>query len=324
MSNDLGRLLKCYELASRIRSVEENIAKEYVNNQMRCPVHLSIGQEIVSAVVGLNQEVRDTAVSSHRAHAHYLAKGGDLYKMIAEIYGKVTGCCKGRGGSMHLIDLDVGFLGSSAIVGNSIPIGVGAGFTHKLNNSDALSFVFLGDGAIEEGSFYESINFSAVQKLPIVYICENNLYSVYTGLNIRQPATRNIYEMVNGMGINAVKIKTSDVINCLKLTTEVINQARLERKPVFIEYDTYRWLEHCGPNDDDSLGYRPAGELSKWKSEDSISKLENILTIDYGVSDSSIKEILKKISKEVLLAFKKAKTDEFPTLEQSVTDVYAR
>jgi len=324
MINDLDRLLKCYELASRIRSVEENISKEYVNNQMRCPVHLSIGQEIVSAVVGLNQEVRDTAVSSHRAHAHYLAKGGDLYKMIAEIYGKVTGCCKGRGGSMHLIDLDVGFLGSSAIVGNSIPIGVGAGFTHKLNNSDALSFVFLGDGAIEEGSFYESINFSAVQKLPIVYICENNLYSVYTGLNIRQPATRNIYEMVNGMGINAVKIKTSDVINCLKLTTEVINQVRLERKPVFIEYDTYRWLEHCGPNDDDSLGYRPAGELSKWKSEDSISKLENILTTDYGVSDSSIKEILKKISEEVLLAFNKARIDEFPTLEQSNTDVYAK
>lgn len=324
MSNDLDRLLKCYEIASRIRSVEETIAKEYVNNQMRCPVHLSIGQEIVSAVVGLNQRVQDTAASSHRAHAHYLAKGGDLYKMIAEIYGKVTGCCKGRGGSMHLIDLDVGFLGSSAIVGNSIPIGVGAGFTHKLNNSDALSFVFLGDGAIEEGSFYESVNFSAVQNLPIVYICENNLYSVYTGLNMRQPVTRNIYEMVGGMGINAVKIETSDVVNCLKLTTEVINQARLERKPVFIEYDTYRWLEHCGPNDDDSLGYRPAGELNKWKSEDSISKLENVLTSDYGVSDSLIKEILEKISEEVLLAFNQAKIDEFPTLEQSVTDVYAR
>ena len=324
MSKDLDLLLKCYELASLIRSVEENIVKEYVNNQMRCPVHLSIGQEIVSAVVGLNQRVKYTAVSSHRAHAHYLAKGGDLHKMIAEIYGKVTGCCKGRGGSMHLIDLDVGFLGSSAIVGNSIPIGVGAGFTHKLNNSDALSFVFLGDGAIEEGSFYESVNFSAVQNLPIVYICENNLYSVYTGLNMRQPETRNIYEMVGAMGINAVKIETADVINCLNLTTEVINQARVEKKPVFIEYDTYRWLEHCGPNDDDSLGYRPAGELSRWKSEDSISKLENVLTSDYGVSDSSIKEILKKISEEVLLAFNQAKKDEFPTLEQSVVDVYAR
>jgi pyruvate dehydrogenase E1 component alpha subunit len=291
---------------------------------MRCPVHLSLGQEIVSAVVGLNQRIQDTAVSSHRSHAHYLAKGGDLYKMIAEIYGKVTGCCKGRGGSMHLIDLEVGFLGSSAIVGNSIPIGVGAGFTHKLNSSNALSFVFLGDGAIEEGSFYESVNFSAVQKLPIVYICENNLYSVYTGLKMRQPTTRKIYKMVGAMGINAVKIETADVINCLNLTTEVINQARLEKKPVFIEYDTYRWLEHCGPNDDDSLGYRPMGELNKWKSEDSISKLENILISNYGVSDASIKEIQNKISEEVSLAFNQAKIDEFPTLEQSVMDVYAR
>jgi pyruvate dehydrogenase E1 component alpha subunit len=141
---------------------------------------------------------------------------------------------------------------------------------------------------------------------------------------MRQPATRNIFEMVGGMGINAVKIETSDVINCLKLTTEVINQARAERKPVFIEYDTYRWLEHCGPNDDDLLGYRPAGELSKWKREDSISKLENILVSSYRVSSSSIKEIQNKISGEVSLAFNQAKIDEFPTLEQSVTDVYAQ
>ena len=121
MSRDTNQLLKCYALASRIRAVEETIAKEYPSGQMRCPVHLSIGQELVSAVVGLNQQKQDTAVSSHRAHAHYLAKGGNLHRMIAEIYGKITGCCKGRGGSMHLIDLEVGFLGSSAIVGNSIP-----------------------------------------------------------------------------------------------------------------------------------------------------------------------------------------------------------
>lgn len=324
MSSDKNQLLKCYELAIKIRVVEQTIAKEYPNGEMRCPVHLSIGQELVSAVVGLNQQKQDTAISSHRAHAHYLAKGGDLYKMIAEIYGKITGCCKGRGGSMHLIDLSVGFLGSSAIVGNSIPIGVGAGFAHRLNKSDALSFVFLGDGAIEEGSFYESVNFSVVQKLPVVYICENNLYSVYTGLNLRQPATRNIYEMVGAMGINAVKIGTADILNCLKSTTEVINQARLAKEPVFIEYDTYRWLEHCGPNDDDSLGYRPPGELSKWKSSDSIIKLENILISNYGVSDLLIKKIQKKISDEVSLVFNKTKKDEFPTLEQSVMDVYAR
>ena len=171
MNLNFNIALDIYKCAIRIRSIEERIALEYPKGEMRCPVHLSIGQEITSAVISVIQKNTDTAVSTHRSHAHYLAKGGDLYKMIAEIYGKVTGCCKGRGGSMHLIDLDVGFLGSSAIVGNSIPIGVGAGFTHKLNNSDALSFVFLGDGAIEEGSFYESVNFSVVQNLPIVYIC---------------------------------------------------------------------------------------------------------------------------------------------------------
>ncbi len=317
------QLLECFELASKIRAVEENIAKEYASNEMRCPVHLSIGQEVVSAVVGLNQRSEDTAVSSHRAHAHYLAKGGNLHRMIAEIYGKVTGCCKGGGGSMHLIDLEVGFLGSSAIVGNSIPIGVGAGFTHKLNDSNELSFIFLGDGAVEEGSFYESINFSVVQNLPVVYICENNLYSVYTELNKRQPKGRNIYEMVGAMGIKAFKIETFDVVDCLNKTTEVINQARSTKDPIFIEYNTYRWLEHCGPNDDDFLGYRPAGELDKWKVDDPISKLENILITSFGISSSLIKEIQDKISKEVLFAFDQAKKDEFPTLEQSVTDIYA-
>ena len=323
MSKDKNQLLKCYELASRIRAVEETIAKEYSNGEMRCPVHLSIGQELVSAVVGLNQQKQDTAVSSHRAHAHYLAKGGNLYRMIAEIYGKVTGCCKGRGGSMHLIDLEVGFLGSSAIVGNSIPIGVGSGLTHKLNKSDALSFIFLGDGAIEEGSFYESVNFSVVQELPTVYVCENNLYSVYTGLNQRQPTERNIYEMVNGMGVKSVKIETINFLDCLNKTTEIIKLARASRKPVFIEYDTYRWLEHCGPNDDDYLGYRPQGELNKWKEKDPVSNLGKILISDYGISDSEIQDIHDEIEIEVLAAFDQAKKDKFPTLEQSQADVYA-
>ena len=323
MSTDHNQLLKCYELASRIRAVEETIAKEYSNGEMRCPVHLSIGQELVSAVVGLNQQKQDTVVSSHRAHAHYLAKGGNLHRMIAEIYGKVTGCCKGRGGSMHLIDLEVGFLGSSAIVGNSIPIGVGSGLTHKLNKSDALSFIFLGDGAIEEGSFYESVNFSVVQELPTVYICENNLYSVYTGLNQRQPTERNIYEMVNGMGVKSVKIETINVLDCLNKTTEMIKLARASRKPVFIEYDTYRWLEHCGPNDDDYLGYRPQGELNKWKEKDPVSNLGKILISDYGISDSELQAIHDEIEIEVLAAFDQAKKDKFPTLEQSQADVYA-
>ena len=323
MSKDQTMLLECYVLASKIRAVEEMIASEYSNGEMRCPVHLSIGQELVSAVVGLNQRKDDTAVSSHRSHAHYLAKGGDLKKMIAEIYGKATGCCKGRGGSMHLIDLEVGFLGSSAIVGNSIPIGVGSGLSHKLNKSDALSFIFFGDGAIEEGSFYESVNFSAVHDLPTVYICENNLYSVYTSLNQRQPLGRDIYKMVEGMGIIAVKIDTRNAFECLKSTTEVINLARTTRKPVFIEYDTYRWLEHCGPNQDDHLGYRPQSEISKWKEQDPLLSLKEILISDFGVSKAALEAIQREIANEVLAAFLQAKQDEFPTLDQSISDVYA-
>ena len=324
MNKDQTMLLECYELASKIRAVEEMIANEYSNGEMRCPVHLSIGQELVSAVVGLNQRRDDTAISSHRAHAHYLAKGGDLKKMIAEIYGKATGCCKGRGGSMHLIDLKVGFLGSSAIVGNSIPIGVGSGLSHKLNNSDALSFIFFGDGAIEEGSFYESVNFSAVHNLPTVYICENNLYSVYTRLNQRQPLEREIYKMVEGMGIIAVKIETRNAFECLKSTTEVINLARTTKKPVFIEYDTYRWLEHCGPNQDDHLGYRPQSEISKWKEQDPLLSLREILISNFGVSNAALEVIQQEIANEVLEAFLQARKDEFPNLDQSMSDVYAQ
>ena len=317
------RLLDCYEIGLRIRSVEERIASEYSSAQMRCPVHLSIGQEIVSAVVGINQTRTDTAVSSHRAHAHYLAKGGDLYRMIAEIYGKVTGCCKGRGGSMHLIDLIAGFIGSSAIVGNSIPIGVGSGLSHKLNKSDALSFIFLGDGATEEGSFYESMNFSIVQDLPTVYICENNLYSVYTDLTPRQPAKRNIFEMVGAMGVKSVKIDSRDPVACLEQTDALITEARKTQKPLFIEYDTYRWLEHCGPNDDDSLGYRPEGELEKWKSQDPLEKLKKILIQDHKISEKTLEEVKAKIEKEIDLAFDQANKDLFPSLTESMADVYA-
>ena len=180
----------------RIRAVEERIAKEYPNGEMRCPVHLSIGQEAVSAIHQLLAKQSDFAVSTHRGHAHYLSKGGDLKAMIAEIYGKKTGCSNGKGGSMHLIDLSVNFMGTSAIVGNSIPVGVGLGFAAKLSGLGNISYIFLGDGAVEEGLFYESVNFAATKKLPVIFICENNLYSVYSPLKVRQPEGRKIFQMV--------------------------------------------------------------------------------------------------------------------------------
>lgn len=316
-------LLNFYTLAQRIRIVEERIAVEYPKGEMRCPVHLSIGQEIVSAAVGMAQEVLDTAVSSHRAHAHYLAKGGDLYRMIAELFGRVTGCCKGRGGSMHLVDLSKGFLGSSAIVGNSIPIGVGAGFTHKLDRSGQLAFTFFGDGATEEGAFYESVNFAVVNKIPVVFLCENNLYSVYTDLTPRQPAPRKIHEMVFAMGLKSFEINSLDPLHCLQETLAHISWARENQTPIFLEYKTYRWLEHCGPNDDDELGYRPNGELQDWKEQDPLTALRNCLLTNYLVKISELDSIDASIREELDLVFEKVRNDRFPTLAESIQDVYA-
>ena len=176
----------------RIRLTEETIAERYSEWKMRCPTHLCTGQEAIGAAVGLALRKDDFVVSTHRAHGHYLGKGGDLKRMLAEIYGKSTGCSSGKGGSMHLIDESVSFMGSTAIVGSTIPVGVGLGLSIRLNNTDQISCIFFGDGAVEEGVFYESLNFAALKKLPVLFICENNLYSVYSPFKVRQPAGRKI------------------------------------------------------------------------------------------------------------------------------------
>ena len=189
-SNNLKLELKLLNAMRRIREVELRIAKEYPKQQIRCPVHLSVGQAAPSAALSLVVKKKDYLVSTHRGHAHYLAKGGDLNAMICELYGKGTGCSKGKGGSMHLIDTSVNFKGTSAIVGNSIPTGTGLALASKLNESGQVSIINFGDGAIEEGAFYESLNFACTKQLPAVYICENNFYSVYSPLNVRQPEGR--------------------------------------------------------------------------------------------------------------------------------------
>lgn len=204
---------KLYREALRIRNIELEISRRYSSNQIRCPVHLSVGQEGIAAAYALVMKKLDFAVSTHRGHAHYLAKGGDLKKMIAEIYGKVTGCSKGIGGSMHLMDLNVNFMGSSAIVGNSIPVGVGLGLSAKLKKKNQISYVFFGEGATEQGVFYESINFAIIKKLPVFFICENNLYSVYSDLKYRQPKTRKIYKLVKSFGIQTYKCNGNNVLN---------------------------------------------------------------------------------------------------------------
>lgn len=313
---DLERL---YKTALRIRLIESAIATRYSEGKMRCPVHLSMGQELPSSLFEQVVLSGDTAVSTHRAHAHYLAMGGNLSKLIAEIYGKVTGCSKGMGGSMHLIDLEKGFLGSSAIVGNSIPIGVGIGYGMQLSGGNSVSFIFLGDGAVEEGSFYESANFAAVHKIPVVFILENNLYSVYTNLGARQPEHRSIAQLASKIGLKCEVADHNRFQQTFIKLERLTRHSREGHGPSLIEIKTYRTLEHCGPNDDDHLGYRPEDEIKQFKNVDLVGNLERLIRISTLKKDKIVSEIQLEIDD----AFNFAEVSPFPTYEDVIGGVYS-
>jgi len=307
----------------RIRAVEEQIAERYSEWEMRCPTHLSIGQEAVAAVVGHLLKNDDLAVSTHRAHAHYLGKGGDLKAMIAEIYGKETGCSKGRGGSMHLIDKSVGFMGSTAIVGGTIPIGTGLALGMKYRKTEQISCIFVGDGAIEEGAFYESANFAALHQLPILFICENNLYSVYSSLSKRQPASRKIHELAKKIGLSSDYADGNDIIQIYEVLKSSIDSVRTGKGPSFIEFSTYRWREHCGPNFDNDIGYRSEEEFAEWKMRDPISSFQHQLKMSNLIADNDLMEINKRIENEIKDAFGFAKASKFPDRASLAKYTYA-
>ena len=300
---------KLFESMLRIRLVEESIANKYSEQKMRCPTHLSIGQEAIAVGVCANLTSQDQVLSTHRAHAHYLAKGGCLNSMMAEIYGKASGCSKGMGGSMHLIDTSVGFMGSTAIVGNTIPVAVGLALEKKLTRKKSIACVFFGDGATEEGAFYESVNFAIIHSLPILFICENNLYSVYSGLEVRQPVDRKIYKMVSALGISAQHGNGNDVEEVARKVKHAKTMILKSGGPQFLEFDTYRWREHCGPNFDNNIGYREESEFLKWKKKDPLKNF---------YSENSQKYIDRKIdtiSREIDDAHQFADDSKFPTLQ---------
>lgn len=315
--------LKLYSYMYRIRAVEEEIANRYPQGKMRCPVHLSVGQEAIPAVFTDCIQTTDFAISTHRGHAHYLAKGGNLNAMIAEIYGKSTGCAKGKGGSMHLIDLAVNFMGTSAIVGNSIPVGVGLALSAQLKSTDQISCIFLGDGAIEEGVFYESVNFAAVRKLPVLFICENNTYSVYSPLSVRQPNGRSIANMVEAMGISVATGEGSNLLSCHKIMTDSVNAVRAGKGPYFLEFATYRWREHCGPNFDNDIGYRTQEEFLAWKERDPLVYLEKLWNQSTPEVQQVVSEIKLAVNRELELAFEAAESAPFPAASEAYQDVYA-
>lgn len=316
--------LQLLQQMMRIRAVEETIADRYAEGKMRCPTHLSVGQEGVAAAVGLALRPTDLAVSGHRAHAHYLAKGGNLPRMIAEIYGKATGCARGKGGSMHLVDEEAGFMGSTAIVGGTVPVGVGLAYAAKLRRTRQVSCVFLGDAVAETGVFFESVNFAVLKKLPVLFICENNLYSVYSPLRVRQPAGRRIHEMVAAMGLPAAHGDGNDARAVYQAVCGGLEAIRAGQGPRFYEFDTYRWREHCGPLYDNDLGYRTEAEFLEWKAREPIGALKQALLTDKVATPGDFEQMQADIDREVGAAFDFAERSPFPAAEEAFAHEYAK
>lgn len=318
----MNELIKLYRDMLRIRLIEEAIADRYPEQKMRCPTHLSIGQEATPVALSALLSNEDKAYSSHRAHAHYLAKGGNLNKLIAELYGKKTGCTSGRGGSMHLTDLRCGFMASTAIVANSIPVAVGHALHLQSQNEGHVAIAYFGDGAVEEGAFYESANFAAVRKLPMIFVCENNYYSVYSNLEARQPANRKIYRMVQSMGVNARHFDGNNVYTMYQEFGDLIRAVREGNGPLFIECDTYRHREHCGPNFDDHLNYRPEQQLAEWLDRDPLQiALTRIQNLHNKPFDNF--EMERQIKTEINTAFDLAEEAEFCDPTENSERLYA-
>jgi len=301
----------------RIRMVEEEIAKRYPQQQMRCPVHISIGQEAAAVGVCAALEHTDWVFSGHRNHAHYLAKGGNLKAMLAEIYGKATGCCGGKGGSMHLTDQAAGFIGSTPIVGSTVPIAVGAALTAQREGKGRAVVVFLGDGAIEAGVVHESLNFAALKKLPILFACENNLYSVYSPLEVRQPPQRTIADLAAGHGVKTVQADGNDVLEVCEKASAAVQDLRQGAGPVFMELSTYRWLEHCGPSYDNDIGYRTENEFNEWRRRDPIAIIAQETSTVLEPTE------IEAIREEIEAAFSAAISDPFPDAASAGLHVYA-
>lgn len=306
-----------------IRMVEEAISDEYSGQEMRCPVHLSIGQESVPVGVSAHLGPDDHVISAHRSHAHYLAKGGSLKAMLGELYGKDTGCAEGKGGSMHLIDIDANVTAAVPIVGSSISIGTGVGFGLHLQKSDAISVVYFGDGATEEGVFAESLNFAALHNLPVLFVCENNFYSVYSNLQVRQPANRSLEKISEGHGVSYLSCDGNNVSKVEKISSKVIEKIKSGSGPSLLEFDTYRWLEHCGPNWDDELGYRPSGELDNWKLRCPIASYEAELLESNNITQEKIDGLRLEIAAIIEDAFDHAKSAKFPSTDKLLQHVYA-
>jgi len=321
LSNDT--ILAMLERMLLIRSTEEHIAQGVLDHRIDTPCHLYIGQE--ADAVGVCWALRDTdyVFSTHRSHGHFLAKGGSIDRLFAEIYCRETGCSGGRGGSMHLCDPEIGLLGSSSIVAGCLGIGLGPAFRSKLMGEDNVSVIFHGDCVPEEGVWHESLNFAAVNRLPVIYVCENNLYAASAALADRR-VDDNIFEVAAAHGLHTEIVDGNDVFAVHKAAAEAVQRARNGEGPQYIETRTYRWLGHVGPFDNIKEGLRDINELNYWKERCPIKNLEKKVLREGVMTENELESLHRQIRERVDAAEAKAIAAPRPAPETLLQNLYSR
>jgi len=298
----------------KIRLVEESFVEPIVKGEIKTPCHLYTGEEAIATGVCATLNLDDRVFGNHRSHGHYLAKGGSLKKMVAEIYSRKTGCAKGRGGSMHLCAPDVGMMGAAPIVGGTISLAVGSALASKIKKDKRVTVSFFGDGATGEGVLYESLNFASLKKLSIIFACENNLYSTHMPINECRPDS-DIYKIALPFDIKSFRVDGNDVLKVYEIAKKSVEMCRSGKGPVFIEFLTYRLRGHVGPDDNiqgTHTDIRPKSEIEKWRKKDPLKKFEKYLIRNKITDDQKLKSIKKEIEKEVITAHNFAKNSPYP------------
>ncbi len=313
---DPETLVRVYRSLRLIRRTEEEIARLYPSDKIKSPVHLSIGQESVSVGVCDVLDAGDVISATYRGHAAYLAKGGDLNRMMAELYGKVSGCAAGKAGSMHLVDMAAGVMGMSAVVGTTIPIAAGYGFALQSEGKGRMVVSFFGDGATEEGVFSETLNFASLHKLPVLFVCENNGYAIHSPIENRW-ATERLSERVRTYGIPTTELAEDDVFAIRGVAEKAVNDIRNGKGPQFMECKTYRWREHVGPAEDYDDGYRTRAELETWLANDQVAAVGKML------EDAERTAIDEDVDKRISEAVDFAEQSPWPEPEELFSHVFA-
>ena len=316
---DNNKLLDMYRQMLTIRFFEEKVFELYGQNLVPGTIHLYAGEEAVAVGVCANLRKDDYITSTHRGHGHCIAKGARLDKTMAEILGRKTGYCKGKGGSMHIADFSVGMLGATAVVGAGIPIATGAGLSIKLRGTNQVAACFFGDGASNQGTFHEGINLAAVWHLPVVFVCENNLYAMGTR-QTRVMLVDNIADRAAGYGIPGAVVDGNDVLAVFEAARVAVERARQGEGPTLLECKTYRLRGHSRF---DPAAYRPKEEVSDWLKKDTIARFQSRL-LDMGImTESEIQRTVERARNDVEKATKFALESPFPEPVEALDDVYA-